>query len=64
MKLEGHIIAVEDVGGELRITAQAAEATAPEWASLRRVTFQILDRANANRTYYVGRDLTLTVEAK
>lgn len=61
MRLEGHVTAVEDIGGELKITMQVCEATAPEGTWLRAATLIISDRKGSAHTYYVGRDVVLTL---
>lgn len=62
MKIQGHITAVEDMGGELKVTGQAAEVGAPEGSWLRKFEIIIRDVRGRAEAYYVGRELTITIE--
>jgi hypothetical protein len=62
VKLQGNITSVADIGGELAIEAQVCEVTAPDGTWLKKIAFTIIDRRGAAQTYYVGRNITVTVE--
>lgn len=62
MKMEGHILAVEDIGGEIKVTAQVCEVTAPDGTYLKEMTFRVLDRGRVSDVYRVGRDITVEIK--
>lgn len=61
MKIDGHIIEVSTNGGDLFVKLQGVERSAPEGAWLKPITFIVRETPQACRTFYLGRELTITV---
>lgn len=64
MKLDCHILSVEDAGDILRIKLQGRPPKAPEWRGLAPQLVEVPNTATAARSLYVGRRVSITIEPK
>lgn len=64
MKLECEVIAVETCGDSLRVKLQGKPPTAAEWRGVERQEILIPTTDAAQRTFHIGRKVTITVKPK
>ncbi len=64
MKLHGTITEVADNADRLLVKALMSSCTDPNWAVSGMVSIQIPLTKTSMKTYHVGREITLTLEAK
>lgn len=64
MKISGHIIAIEDCGDTLKITAQGCEDSAPEGWYLKPITFHVRAIESNRRAAHVGREIAIELRWK
>ena len=62
MKIKAHIVAVADHGDVYKIEAQGSEIGAADWRKMELFEFRVANIAGRNRAFYVGRELTITIE--
>lgn len=62
MKATLHVTALEDVGGEIRVTAQGTGRRDAKWRPMQAWTFRVPD--HAARKWKIGTKLSITVKAK
>lgn len=62
MKLRAQIIAAEDNGDRLKITAQGQAHPARQWSPIRKIAVAVQISARNRRAFHVGRAITVTVE--
>lgn len=61
MRIKGHVTAVEDAGGELKITMQGSPII-DAVHSMQSITFRVPDFARNRQTFTVGRDLVIEIK--
>ena len=63
MKIRGHVLEVKTVGDKLEVKMQGAGEADADWRPFNVITFQCADVPAAERTFYVGRRLTVEIKA-
>lgn len=64
MRIEGEIIGVESHGDTLRVDIQGKPPSAAEWRPLARQSFTMPATDASGRTFYVGRRVSITIDAR
>ena len=64
MKIEAHVLSIADQGDRLAITGQGCAAGTAEWRPYCSVQIHVPMTDRNRRSFYVGRNFTLTIEPK
>lgn len=64
MKLDCHILSVEDAGDILRIRLQGRGTKDADWRPVAPQVVEVANVPNAARSLYVGRQVSITIEPK
>jgi hypothetical protein len=64
MKIAAEVIAAETVGDDLRLRLRGHAETDAAWRPWLRLTIHIPDQQRNRRAFYVGRKVTITVDAQ
>jgi hypothetical protein len=64
MKLDCHILSVEDAGDVLRIRLQGRAPKDADWRPLSPQVIEVANTAKAARSLHVGRRVSVTIEPK
>lgn len=64
MKLKCSVTAVEDCGDTLRVRLQGKSPTDADWRAICPQVIEIANSGGANRAFYVGRQVIITVQPR
>lgn len=64
MKIDCHILSVEDCGDILRVKLQGKPPKSADWRGLAPQVVELPNLPNAARSLYVGRRVAITIEPK
>jgi hypothetical protein len=63
MKIRAEVLSVESIGDALRVKLQGSADGEAQWRPMLSLTVELPDQVRCRRNYYVGRHVTIRVDA-